>query len=224
MRRTFSDYIRKNKELDKKAVRFFQRAVKKFPYSQPLRMLYAKSLQNTGHESAEKEIHKAEAYAPDRHTYRAFILGEAGSKHEKRTKKQGKEENIQSTADAAEKILTELSAQKTEGEKKENGGPASQPTDDEKHNKAVQKQAIIDRFLSKEPRIKPNPDDIPAGQLSPESIEDDPELVSETLAELHAKQGRTDRAIAFYEKLSLMFPEKSSYFAKKIESVKKEIN
>ncbi len=224
MRRTFSDYIRKNKELDNKAVRFFQRAVKKYPYSQPLRMLYAKSLQNTGHESAEKEIQKAEAYAPDRHTYRTFILGEAGIKHEKYIKKQGQEENVQSTADAAEKVLAELNSPKTEGAQKENGDSADQHQDDKKHNKTVQKQAIIDRFLSDEPRIKPNPDDIPAGQLSPESIEDDPELVSETLAELHAKQGRTDRAIAIYEKLSLMFPEKSSYFAKKIESVKKEIN
>lgn len=224
MRRTFSDYIRKNKELDNKAVRFFQRAVKKYPYSQPLRMLYAKSLQNTGHELAEKEIHKAEAFAPDRHTYRTFIWGEGGNREEKQIKKQGRKENMQSTSDAAEKILAELNSPKTEDTEKESKDSADQRQDDEKRNKAVQKQAIIDRFLSDEPRIKPNPDDIPSGQLSPESIEDDPELVSETLAELHVKQGRTDRAIAIYEKLSLMFPEKSRYFAKKIESVKKETN
>ncbi len=224
MKRTFSDYIRKNKELDKKAVRFFQRAVTKYPYSQPLRMLYAKALQNTGHEAAGNEIRKAEACAPDRRIYRILISGETESK-EKKPAKRGSKENIRSTDDAAEKILVQAAAaQNTDGSEEEAGVTGDGTQNKEKQQKAVDKQAIIDRFLSEQPRIKPNPDDIPAGQLSPESIEDHPELVSETLAELLVKQGKTDRGIAIYKKLSLMFPEKSSYFAKKIESIQEETN
>jgi hypothetical protein len=34
------------------------------------------------------------------------------------------------------------------------------------------------------------------------------------------KQGKTDKAIEIYEKLIIKFPEKKSYFAEKIESLK----
>ena len=45
-------------------------------------------------------------------------------------------------------------------------------------------------------------------------------LVSEPLAELLANQGHAEDAIEMYEKLSLIFPEKSVYFAAKIEKIK----
>ena len=46
------------------------------------------------------------------------------------------------------------------------------------------------------------------------------EIISETLAELMAKQGYTEKAIEMYNRLSLLFPEKNSYFAGKIEDLK----
>ncbi len=46
------------------------------------------------------------------------------------------------------------------------------------------------------------------------------EIVSETLADIMAKQGYTVKAKEMYKKLSLLFPEKSSYFAKKIKELK----
>ena len=45
------------------------------------------------------------------------------------------------------------------------------------------------------------------------------EIISETLAELMAKQGYTEKAIEMYNRLSLLFPEKNSYFAAKIEDL-----
>lgn len=46
------------------------------------------------------------------------------------------------------------------------------------------------------------------------------EIVTETMAEVLAKQGRNAEAIALYEKLSLSDPSKSAYFAAKIENLK----
>ena len=83
----------------------------------------------------------------------------------------------------------------------------------------AKQQAIIDRFLAENPRIRTKKEDIPEGEMSRESIEYHPEAVSETLAQILVKQGQTDRAIDIYNKLSLKFPEKSSYFAKKIEEI-----
>ncbi len=91
---------------------------------------------------------------------------------------------------------------------------------DKRNKKTSNQLAIIDRFLSQNPGLRTNPSDIPEGELSRESIEYHPDLVSETLAQILEKQGQNERAIDIYTKLSLKFPEKSSYFAKKIESLR----
>jgi len=46
------------------------------------------------------------------------------------------------------------------------------------------------------------------------------EVVTEAMAEVWAKQGHTDKAIRVYEKLSLLDPAKSPYFAGRIEQLK----
>ena len=51
------------------------------------------------------------------------------------------------------------------------------------------------------------------------SISFSPALVSEPLAELFAKQGKIEKAIEMYKKLSLQNPEKRAYFATKIKEL-----
>ncbi len=52
-----------------------------------------------------------------------------------------------------------------------------------------------------------------------ESISTESNLISESLAEILAQQGKTDKAIAMYKKLSLRNPEKSTYFASLITNL-----
>ncbi|NND08060.1 MAG: hypothetical protein HKN87_16900 [Saprospiraceae bacterium] len=54
-----------------------------------------------------------------------------------------------------------------------------------------------------------------------DSLLPDEALVSEALAELLAKQGHKKRAIQMYEKLRLIIPEKSVFFAQKIAELQK---
>lgn len=79
---------------------------------------------------------------------------------------------------------------------------------------------VIDDFLACE-----NVHIIPAEQVTEEDLsqadEQDDELVSEELAEIYLSQGYNDMAVKTYEKLSLLYPEKSIYFAELIENVNK---
>ena len=67
-------------------------------------------------------------------------------------------------------------------------------------------------------------DNIPEAvfEMAINSIDKQDIMVSEPLAEIHIKQGRFDKAIEIYRKLSLQNPEKKTYFAAKINHLNKE--
>lgn len=72
--------------------------------------------------------------------------------------------------------------------------------------------------------IEEENDEIPEDvfEMAVNSISKEEGLVSEALAQVHVKQGRYDKAIEMYKKLSLLNPQKKAYFARKIEEILKE--
>lgn len=59
-------------------------------------------------------------------------------------------------------------------------------------------------------------------EMAVNSIAKEDGLASEPLAEIYIKQGKYDKAIEMYRKLSLRNPQKNAYFARKIEEILKE--
>ncbi len=59
-------------------------------------------------------------------------------------------------------------------------------------------------------------------QLAENSLQER-EVLTEAMAEVWEKQGNAEKAVAIYAKLSLLEPSKSTYFAAKIEELKKKI-
>jgi tetratricopeptide (TPR) repeat protein len=84
---------------------------------------------------------------------------------------------------------------------------------------------LIDRFIGNtQPKVL-RPDYVPAidNDVSLNSLKEDDEFLTETLARIYVQQGYFQKAIQTYEKLSLKIPEKSVYFASQIEMVRELI-
>jgi hypothetical protein len=87
------------------------------------------------------------------------------------------------------------------------------------------KDELIEKFIKEEPQIsRPKKEFFNPTSSSQRSNLDEEDIVSETLAQLYAKQGNLPKAIHIYEKLSLRFSEKSRYFAAQIEKLKGNTN
>jgi hypothetical protein len=59
-------------------------------------------------------------------------------------------------------------------------------------------------------------------EMAVNSIAKEEDLASEPLANIYIKQGKYEKALDMYRKLSLRNPQKSAYFAQKIEEILKE--
>jgi tetratricopeptide (TPR) repeat protein len=96
---------------------------------------------------------------------------------------------------------------------------------EEKNHKKQLQSELINKFIIANPRIEPSKEKTnqPVEDISKTFIEEEGGFVTETLARIYINQGYYSKAIDIYEKLSLKFPEKSSYFASHVEKVKEYI-
>jgi len=93
-------------------------------------------------------------------------------------------------------------------------------------NKGDKKQlhdSLIEKFIIENPRIVPGRENVPNEDVSEESVKEHEGFITDTLAKIYVKQGNYAKAIFAYEKLSLKYPEKSTYFAGQISEIKKLI-
>jgi tetratricopeptide (TPR) repeat protein len=81
---------------------------------------------------------------------------------------------------------------------------------------------LIDRFIRLEPNIsRGKAAEYSTGNIARESLEEDLSLVTETIAQLYARQGKLDKARKAFKKLIELYPEKSIYFAAQLKNLDK---
>ena len=84
--------------------------------------------------------------------------------------------------------------------------------------KKLSRKELIDKFILENPSIsRPKAEFYNPISVAQNSIIDQENIVSETLAKIYEQQNYFEKAISIYEKLRLHYPEKSRYFAAQIE-------
>ena len=79
---------------------------------------------------------------------------------------------------------------------------------------------LIDKFISKKPKIVPSDDPSPNTDFAKGRMIQPESLMTETLARIYVEQKNYEKAIKSYKILSLKYPEKSGFFADQIKAVK----
>jgi tetratricopeptide (TPR) repeat protein len=83
---------------------------------------------------------------------------------------------------------------------------------------------LIDRFIqSKKRKIDITAEPVTPQEMGKLSLVEDDVFVTETLAEIYAKQGKYQKAIKIYEQLSLNNPEKKVFFASRIRFLREKM-
>ena len=102
---------------------------------------------------------------------------------------------------------------------------SEEPTDEDSAAGPLSPADLIERFIRISPTIeRMTPGDYPpVRDLSADSNSEQGTFITETLAKIYVNQGYFSKAINIYEKLSLQYPEKSAYFAGRIEKIKELI-
>ena len=91
--------------------------------------------------------------------------------------------------------------------------------------KKKEQEKLIEQFIKAEPKIAPKKKAADGEEqlvdLSSNQVLTD-DMVTETLANIMAKQGRFEKAIEIYNKLIWKFPHKKAYFAGRIKELKEQ--
>ena len=191
--------------IDKEESIYISNILENFPYFQTAHILYSKALQNTKSIRFKSQLKKAAIYSGDRNLLFDIISQQENLNISKATikdklKKEEKKAELHSFLDWISIVQTK----KIVRSKKQNS------------------DEIINIFLEKKPKIKNNKQRFfNASENAKKSIAENNDIITETLAKVYAKQEHFEKAILAYQKLSLKYPQKSSYFADQIKVIKK---
>jgi tetratricopeptide (TPR) repeat protein len=209
-------YIQAPEKLNQATLPFLKELTQRYPAFEAAWILYLRNLKNINDSSFEQELINGAIRIQNRRKLYLFL--------NKETQEPDQEENESVElvkADDAE-IFNLIFAPEYRLDAMEIEEETLPPTGKE----AGKKFSLIDKFLEAQPKmpmIKANESVSPMTSAEQNKDEND-DLVTETLASIYAQQGYYKKAIQIFEKLSLKYPEKSTYFAAQIEKIKSLMN
>ena len=190
-REQFQSYINASKSLNEESLAEVKKLTVDFPWFSAGWMLYLKSLKKLEHADYDVILKQVAVMVPDRRMLFKFLNDELPKKQ------------------------VEVTTENTPVTYRLEGDVELQS-----------ENSLIDKFLSANSTrlgtVKINLDTNGNGSGTAhveQSVKEDNELVTETLASIYFQQKNFDKALDAYRKLSLKYPEKSVYFAGRIEEI-----
>jgi hypothetical protein len=179
-------------------------------------MLYLKNLKNLNDSAFENELIQGAIRIHDRRKLYQFLHGKITETGQSKigTSNSGKEDD-QEIFNLS--FQSEYRLEPTETTEETMGEIARSM-----QHQPEKKQTLIEKFLEARPSMPPvkeSESTSPLDSSNPPEQEDE-DFVTETLALIYARQGYHKKAIQIFGKLSLKYPEKSTYFAGQIEKIK----
>ncbi|MDR2691212.1 MAG: hypothetical protein LBB73_02785 [Dysgonamonadaceae bacterium] len=218
-------------QYDKKTLSGLSKIIRKYPYFQSAHLLYTLNLFHLKHPYFPSELRKTATYLNDRK--KLFFLVE------NRFFDSDKIETLQHEIPQNTGILIDsfLSQREETPKKVQNSSAVSTDyinrylLEDREETpetpKPLQFQDMIDRFLEQDGispvKIELADKPVESAETTGETSGADSEqsgndgFVSETLAKIYIKQRKYDKALEIIHKIVLHYPEKSSYFADRIQ-------
>lgn len=213
-------FIQAPEKLNQETLPQLKELIEQFPSFEAGWILYLKNLKNLNHPSFSHELIQGAIHIHDRRKLYVLLNEKTGNSDNfeitQPDKLIGDNLDILNLILPAEYQIESPEFLRIDPAEKEN---ARTPVADQKTN-------LIEKFLEAQPKMPPIKENEETNPLksAEKPDEDSDELVTETLASIYAKQGYYKRAIQIFEKLSLKYPEKSSYFAGHIEKIKNLMN
>ena len=209
-KKNFIKILQQPEKLSKKELLFLQEISDEFPYFQPSRAIYLKSLAENEDIKFKKYLKSTSIYSRDRKILFDFI------------------KNIQNQNDKVFFNKNEITSALVENKISDSIEISEQnsfvdwlklsnlkPIDRSKEAETV------DKFISKKPKIRINANETQTVDDKNDDLENQSGFMTETLAKLYLNQKNYEKAIQSYKILILKFPEKNSYFADQIKKIKK---
>ena len=203
--------------IDNKDVSKLEALVIEYPYFTVGQVLLAVGMKRCGHERTTQQVRTAAAMVPDRNVLRKLctqLPDEYVATIEDINKEMALLEEKKKTLDELKAIIENKILELEKAKKSQ-----------KREEKKLSKAEIIDKFIAENPSIsRPKQEFFNPMTAAQESVIDQENIVSETLAMIYEKQGYFEKAISIYEKLKLKYPEKSIIFAAQINVLKNKLN
>ena len=209
-KKNFIKILQQPENLTKKELVFLEEISQEFPYFQPSRAIYLKSLSENKDIKFKKYLKTTAAYTRDRKVLFDFI-----KKSQKQNEKVFFNKNIIS------KVMAEENSLIHENASQKNSFVDWLKLSNLKPIDRLNELDTVDKFISKKPRLKAEVNQEEKDHDSDEELANKSVYMTETLAKLYLNQKNYEKAIQSYKILILKFPEKNSYFANQIKKIKK---